>query len=100
MRRGRAGVLAILLAVCGVAEGQQPDITLDPEGRYVDAKLGRIVDVGSGSPAAVNVPVPEEYLAKARAELAGHTCVAGREHVFMYRYYDPARPAEVLMSPY
>jgi len=98
---------AILIAFTGVAAAAPPnrtytvifDIKLDAEGKFVSADIASIIDPSTGSTKPVDVKPTEAYVTAAREELSKGTYQAGKEHVFMYRYYNPKFPDRVMTSP-
>jgi hypothetical protein len=76
-------------------------VTLDSTTNIVQFRVSKVIDPKSGSTAAVNVPVPGEYVAQARKKFASKPgqpkLLDGRPvEFFTYYFYSPAYPDIVI----
>lgn len=75
------------------------DVTLDGNGKFVSATVSKVIDPAKGMD-GVNVKIPDSYVAAATDLIRQRTFEAGREHVFVYYFYDPKLPNHVPAGPY
>ena len=99
MKAWLAGLLALLVSTTANAEqpaGQQRvlaviyEITLDPQGKPTAVTPVRVIDPASGSQDAVDIPVPEPVLARARDKWMKEAYEPGPASVFSYEFFSPA----------
>jgi len=105
----RAG--AAMLALPVSAQAQAPtiyavifEVTASADGSdLTDFKVARVADPRKDMTEAVGVSVGQAYLSKAHTMMAdklkGSKGPAGGKPFYTYFFYDPARPAEVLLVP-
>ena len=107
MRRVLAAVLAALLASAALPQSSVPaklyavifQVTVNSSGKVDTLKISKVLDPSSGSTEAVNVPIPESYVAAAQAFLSRRTYSAEPKQFFTYTFYDPSRPAKADIDP-
>ena len=116
MQRITAVLIAIFLCTLGNA-GRAADreqsrlfavifaVTVDAKGKVSSFRVSKVTDALSGSTAAVNVPVPESYVAAARAKFAAAaekkppSPGEANKEFFTYYYFDPRQPTNVDIDP-
>lgn len=99
---------AAALTVAAQAQAQAPTlyavifaITATGDGRDVaEFKVAKVMDPRSGTTDPVDVPVSQDYVAKARAMVVKKLRAAGgaadSKTFYTYFFLDPSRPGEVL----
>jgi hypothetical protein len=102
-----AAVLAALLASAALAQSSVPaklyavifQVTVNSSGKVDTLKVSKVIDPSSGSTEAVNVPIPESYVAAAHAVLSKRTYSTDPKQFFTYTFYDPSRPEKADIDP-
>lgn len=72
---------------------------LDSSGKIDALTVSKVIDPSSGTTKAVNVAVPQSYIAAARAFLSKRTYPTDEKQFFTYTFYDPLQPARADIDP-
>jgi type II secretory pathway component PulC len=107
LRQLLAAVFAALLASATLAQSSAPaklyavvfQVTVNSSGKVDALEVSKVLDPSSGTTNAVNVPVPESYVAAAREFLSKRTYSADPPQFFTYTFYDPSRPSKADIDP-
>lgn len=74
------------------------EVTTDHVGKIDTLVVSEVIDPATGSTRPVDVPVPDVYVAEARAWL-GQKGYKPDDHFFTYTFFDPARPTQADIDP-
>jgi hypothetical protein len=75
------------------------DVSVDSKGIITTFKVAKVIDPGSGTTDAVNIPVPANYLAAARAYLSSRKYDSNPDHFNTWLFFDPSRPTRADIDP-
>ncbi|MCX7515410.1 hypothetical protein [Frateuria sp. STR12] len=73
--------------------------TVNASGKIDTLKVSKVLDPSSGTTDAVDVPVPQAYVAAAQAFLSKRTYPTDPEQFFTYTFYDPSQPTRADIDP-
>lgn len=68
------------------------DVTVNSTGKVETLKVAKVIDPGTHTTDAVNVPVPDSYLNAAKPLLIKTNYGPDPSHFNTWLFYDPARP--------
>ena len=75
------------------------DVTVNSTGKVETLKVAKVIDPGTHTTDAVNVPVPDSYLTAAKALLMKTNYGPDPTHFNTWLFYDPARPNRADIDP-
>jgi hypothetical protein len=75
------------------------DVTVNSTGKVETLKVAKVIDPGTHTTDAVNVPVPDSYLTAAKALLIKTNYGPDPTHFNTWLFYDPARPNRADIDP-
>jgi len=75
------------------------DVTVNSTGKVETLKVAKVIDPGTHTTDAVNVPVPDSYLTAAKALLIKTNYGPDPTHFTTWLFYDPARPNRADIDP-
>jgi len=102
---------ALLLLVSSFALAQSPaftpgklyavvfQVSVNSSGKVEALKVAKVIDPSSGTTNPVDVPVPQSYVAAARAFLSKRSYTAAPKQFFTYTFYDPSQPERADIDP-
>ena len=73
--------------------------TVNASGKIDTLKVSKVLDPSSGTTNPVDVPVPQSYVAAARAFLSKRTYPTAPKEFFTYTFYDPSQPSRADIDP-
>jgi hypothetical protein len=73
--------------------------TVNASGKIDTLKVSKVLDPSSGTTNPVDVPVPQNYVAAARAFLSKRTYPTDPKQFFTYTFYDPSQPTRADIDP-
>jgi hypothetical protein len=73
--------------------------TVNSAGRIDTLEVSKVIDPSSGTINAVQVAVPQNYVAAARAFLSKRTYPPDPTPFFTYTFYDPSQPTRADIDP-
>lgn len=75
------------------------EATVNPAGKIDTLKVSKVIDPSSGTTDAVEVEVPQGYVAAARAFLSKRIYPTDPKRFFTYTFYDPSQPTRADIDP-
>ena len=75
------------------------DVTVNSTGKVETLKVAKVIDPGTHTTDAVNVPVPDSYLTAAKALLIKTNYGPDPSQFNTWLFYDPARPNRADIDP-
>jgi hypothetical protein len=107
IRQSLPVLLALLFAGTALGESAEParlyavvfEVTINSSGKVNKLRVSKVTDPSSGSDNAIDLSVPAEYVAAARAFLSKRTYSSKDKQFFTYTFYDPMQPSKADIDP-